>query len=337
MLKHWRAIAFIVGLSVLLSAPWLELRAQTGGGDLAGGQSGKIQYAGILSRSYTELSKGKYEPSSLVGVLTLPKVATAEKLSAVIIMHGSGGVGDREQDWSELFLAQGWATFIVDSFTPRGIKSSVNDQGQLPYPTSVADAFSSLKVLATHPKIDASKIAVIGFSRGGLAALYSSIDHFRLPITGSALKFAAHIAMYPGCSLYSERQSGAPIRIFIGDQDSWEQPEKCKRYTDRLKAKGIDADTIVYQNAKHDFDTSSYSPIVMPRAETWKSCMHITNFDTGTYTRYDTGETGTIGESVAYAQTCKSLGAIAGGDKRAREAVRKASVEFFTTAFAKAN
>jgi len=39
----------------------------------------------------------------------------------------------------------------------------------------------------------------MGFSRGGVVALYSSLSRFRRRYGPPGLTFAAHIALYPGC------------------------------------------------------------------------------------------------------------------------------------------
>ena len=51
-----------------------------------------------------------------------------DRLPVVVLLHGSGGIGGSITDWEQYFNAMGVATFVVDSFTARGIVSTVNDQ-----------------------------------------------------------------------------------------------------------------------------------------------------------------------------------------------------------------
>jgi len=63
------------------------------------------------------------------------------------------------------------AVLSIDSFGPRGVSSTVEDQRQVPSAADVADAFAALRLLSTHPQVDASRIAVMDFSRSGAAVM----------------------------------------------------------------------------------------------------------------------------------------------------------------------
>ena len=57
---------------------------------------------------------------TIAGQLRFPQGATG-RLPAVILLHGSGGIGAREEFWSKYLSELGMASFLVDSFTGRGI------------------------------------------------------------------------------------------------------------------------------------------------------------------------------------------------------------------------
>lgn len=299
--------------------------------DLSNGQSGKISFMGATPKSYYNLTKGILEPTPLAGTLLMPANAQG-KIPAVVIIHGSGGLSDRETDWAELFVQNGWAAFYIDSFTPRGLGPTGKDQSVLSYAAGTADAYSGLKLLATHPAVDPKRIAVIGFSRGGVAALYSILEPLRRPISPD-LKFAAHVALYPGCSMWSEHLTGAPVRIFMGDQDDYERPETCQRYAGMLKAKGIDAEVTIYPGARHGFDRQLYRAEYSGKAEQWKACNSITFIDDWTFKRFDTGDIRPIAEVGPYTASCKGYGAGSLGNKTARETVRATTVKFLKAIF----
>ncbi|WP_367842596.1 hypothetical protein [Paraburkholderia sp. DGU8] len=62
---------------------------------------------------------------TIAGELRLPHPGT-DRLPAVILLHPSGGIGGQITDWEQWFLSLGVATFVVDSFTGRGIANTIN-------------------------------------------------------------------------------------------------------------------------------------------------------------------------------------------------------------------
>lgn len=93
----------------------------------------------------------------------------------------------------------GIAASIVDSFSGRGIAGTVEDQTQLDSVSMMVDAYRALDVLAAHRLIKADRIAVMGFSKGAVAAVFSSSNRFRAAY-GSSNQFVAHIGMYTPCN-----------------------------------------------------------------------------------------------------------------------------------------
>ncbi len=88
----------------------------------------------------------------------------------------------------------GIATFVIDSFTGRGIASVVNDQSRkLGRLVQVYDIYRALDVLAKHPRVDPTRIAALGFSRGGQGVLYASMNRFRKMHGTPGFGFAASV------------------------------------------------------------------------------------------------------------------------------------------------
>jgi cephalosporin-C deacetylase-like acetyl esterase len=67
---------------------------------------------------------------TVAGELRFPRAGN-DRLPAVVLLHGSGGISSYVTDWEQDFLAMGVATFVVDSFSSRGIVSTNDDQSQL--------------------------------------------------------------------------------------------------------------------------------------------------------------------------------------------------------------
>jgi cephalosporin-C deacetylase-like acetyl esterase len=58
------------------------------------------------------------KPVTLAGQLRIPRPGT-DRLPAVVLLHGSGGVGGNLLDWENELNAMGLATFVLDAFTGR--------------------------------------------------------------------------------------------------------------------------------------------------------------------------------------------------------------------------
>ena len=116
--------------------------------------------------------------TTLAAELRIPTTGTG-KLPAVILVHGSGGLQTYHVRWADELNSIGVAAVLLDSFAGRGITSTVNDQSQLDTLAMMIDAYQALGMLAQHSQIDANRIAVMGFSKGAVAAVYSSAERFR--------------------------------------------------------------------------------------------------------------------------------------------------------------
>jgi dienelactone hydrolase len=165
-------------------------------------------------------------PVNIAGALRLPRVGS-EKLPAVILLHGSGGMqgyGSPSEEWSRELNAIGIAIFRIDSFASRGIVETVTDQSRLGRLNMIIDAYRALQLLAAHRQIDPSRVAVMGFSRGAQSAVYSSLPRFQathgLP---KGLEFAAHIGLYTPCNTtyQGEDTITKPIRLLHGMDDDY--------------------------------------------------------------------------------------------------------------------
>ena len=134
-------------------------------------------------------------------------------------MHGSGGIGPNIEMWSDAFNAMGISTFAVDGFTGRGLTSTSANQALLGRLNFILDIYRALDILAKHPRVDPERIALMGFSRGGQAALYASLKRFHRMWNKSGVQFAAYIPFYPDCAttfIGDADIADRPIRIFHG-------------------------------------------------------------------------------------------------------------------------
>ncbi len=265
---------------------------------------------------------------TLAGELRIPKPGT-DRLPAVILVHGSGGISSYHEEWVAKLNAMGVATFVFDSFSPRGISNTIADQSQLGRLAMTVDAYRALELLAHHPRIDPRRIALMGFSRGGQAALYASMKRFQRLHAGAGASFAAYALFYPNCGttyLQDEDVGDAPIRIFHGAADDYVPVAPCRAYVERLKKAGKDVQLTEYPGAYHVFDGPVFKvPVKLAQAQTVRRC-RIAETSPGRLVNADTKQ------PFTYADPCVERGVTIAYDPEAHAQAQAAVAELVRTA-----
>jgi dienelactone hydrolase len=210
-------------------------------------------------------------PTTIAGSLRIAQ--GSGRLPAVVFVAGSGGFNPNIDVWDRQFEEMGISTFAMDSFAGRGIVSTVVDQSQLGRLNTILDLYRSLATLAAHPRVDPNRIAVMGFSRGGQATLYSSLKRFQKLWNPGGIEPAAYVALYPQCSttfIDDTIVSEHPIRIFHGASDDYNEIAPCRAYFERLRQSAKDVKMVEYPDTWHVFDypTAPLTPAVLQNAQT---------------------------------------------------------------------
>lgn len=234
--------------------------------NLAGGQTGRIEFQSINTPDmwqYARKNTSNTTQQTVWGDLLMPK-AVNSKVTALVIMHGSAGVEPWAYDlWAARLNPAGAAVFVVDSFKPRGVDSTSSNQfdSKVSIAAQTADAMNALRILATHPQIDSSRIYVIGMSRGGNPAFYSAWPMYQAPVNTGGAKFAGHIPMYPGmCNIRYRAdvnaKATAPIFFALPDRDKedFQDVAVCERYAKELAAAGNAVTSKEYKGTYHAWD-----------------------------------------------------------------------------------
>jgi len=157
----------------------------------------------------------------------------------------------------------GLATFMVDSNWGRRkckktFKKAIPNCNDVHKGiTRIVDGYRALELLSKHPRIDPDKIGCIGMSLGGRGCLYLNVKRFQKMWGTPGLDYAASVPLYPPCNVIFKEDdeiTDTPIRIHVGELDTFFPVDSCVNYVDLLRAKGKDVEIKVYTNAHHGFD-----------------------------------------------------------------------------------
>lgn len=197
-----------------------------------------------------------------MGRLFLPAGASAQRpVPAVVLVHGSGGISaGREMEYGALLAAEGYAALVIDYYRPRGMTETT------PYLTktlgvtefdSAADAYAALRALNGHPAIDPKRIAVAGFSYGGMAVRIALDARVRAALAPDLAPFAAHVDYYGPCfqDFHVQRTTGAPLLSLRGGEDASNDLAACAAREAQLREAGSAVSSMVYARAGHAWET----------------------------------------------------------------------------------
>ncbi|MDH0867126.1 dienelactone hydrolase family protein [Mitsuaria sp. GD03876] len=267
--------------------------------------------------------RDRWPATDVWGDLSIP-AGTGSPVPAVVLAHGSDGVTPSLAQWVALFNDLGVATFVVDSFTPRGVTSTASDQTSVPAAANLMDAFQALQLLARDPRIDARRIGIMGFSRGGTVAFQTAEQPFLRAVVKGPEAFAFHVAAYAGClQIYTSPEvTGAPLLNLVGAADDYTHPEPCEALATEYAALGTPVKSVRYDGAHHAWD--SLLPVRwLPNATSGYACGVVrTDIPSWTVTALRTGAVIPAAQLTAFFNECVTRGAHVGRNAAAFDASR---------------
>jgi dienelactone hydrolase len=244
----------------------------------AGADSAKIELHTFQTITLTDKQflTGARDGKSVVlsGELRLPSTRN-DRVPAVVIVHGSGGIMGNEDHWAREFNNMGIAAFLLDSFTGRGIRTTGFDQSQLGLLAMVYDAFRALDLLAKDRRIDRARIGIIGGSRGARVVMGTSMKRFQQIYGATEAEFAVYMAFYTPCNtryIGDLDVAEKPIRLFHGQADDYTPVGPCRSYVNQLRNNGKDVELKEYPGAYHIFDNPVVPIQHVDSAQTGKRC-----------------------------------------------------------------
>ena len=228
------------------------------------------------------------------GYLTLPAGSTGRGLPAIVMPHG--GPGDRDEwgfDWlSQFFAARGFAVLQPNFRGSTGYGSAwFKKNGFQSWRTAIGDVDDAGRWLVSQGIATPDKLAIVGWSYGGYAALQSSVVDPGL--------FKAIVAIAPVTDLDSLREESrnysnfkmvdafigqgphiregsparnadkikVPVLLFHGDKDRNVGIGESRLMASRLKSVGGKVELVEFAGLDHQLDDASARTTMLTKAD----------------------------------------------------------------------
>jgi dipeptidyl aminopeptidase/acylaminoacyl peptidase len=257
--------------------------------DRAAGSLAEIMLArpeleGVRLASVRPISYAARDGTRVPGYLTLPPGRDeARGLPAVVLPHGGPEARDEWGfDWlAQFFANQGYAVLQPNFRGSSGYGDAWNARnGFQGWRTSIGDITDGARWLVAEGIADPRRMAIVGWSYGGYAALQAGVtepDMFRAivavaPVTDlnllkeDARNYAHHrlVSDFVGSGPHVEQGSplrnaqhiGAPVLLFHGTRDINVGVRHSQRMHRALEAAGKRSDFIQFEGLEHDLDDS---------------------------------------------------------------------------------
>lgn len=232
--------------------------------------------------------------SKVPGYLTLPLGSTGKGLPVIVMPHGGPSARDEWGfDWLvQFFAARGFAVlqpnfrgsagYGVAWFEKNGFRSWKN---------AVSDVDDAGKWLVSEGIADPNKLAIVGWSYGGYAALQSGVFEPGLykaivavaPVTDLA-SFRDYFSRFTNANYYTDmigtgaqindgspaqnvRQISAPVLMFQGTWDQNVPIQQSRLMQSRLKGAGKVVDYVEFAGLDHQLDDAAARTTLLTRTD----------------------------------------------------------------------
>lgn len=182
----------------------------------------------------------------------------------VLVAHESNGITRHTLDAAERLAGLGFVALTVD-YQGGGISLTDRDEMMRRYAWFMADPShirtrleAARAVLLAQPRVDASRVAAVGYCYGGTAVL-------ELARSGADLK--AVVGFHSGLQTARPQDASAiraKVLVQIGADDPVIPPDQRTAFEQEMTASGVDWRMVVYGNTGHSFTNPEIDAYGLP-------------------------------------------------------------------------
>lgn len=254
------------------------------------------QLAGMKLATVKPVTFPAADGTPIPGYLTLPAGPVGKGLPAIVMPHGGPGARDEWGfDWlSQFFAARGFAVLQPNFRGSTGYGSAWFQQnGFRSWKTAVGDVDDAGRWLVKQGLAAPSKLAIVGWSYGGYAALQSAVLDPGLfkaviavaPVTdletlrAEAQGFTSFRLVDAFIGRGSHVREGSPARnadrikvpvlLFHGDMDQNVGIGESRLMADRLRDAGGKVELVEFKGLDHQLDDSAARTKMLDRSDTF--------------------------------------------------------------------
>jgi len=211
---------------------------------------------------------------TLRGYLAVPP--GAGRHPAVLMIHEWWGLNQDIAALADALAAQGYVVLAADTF--RGSVAATADQAMkqvtgTPPAQIAADLDAALDFLRSHSRVDAQRVAALGFCFGGTQSMWQGTRRPELAATGS---FYGSGPIQDAAQLGSMGRGGPVLGIY-GEQDGNIPVAQVRDFEQALRSKGVRATITIYPGVGHAFVKSSTYRNGAAAEQAWKQMVAFLN------------------------------------------------------------
>ncbi|WEK43782.1 MAG: S9 family peptidase [Candidatus Sphingomonas colombiensis] len=237
------------------------------------------------------------------GYLTLPVGSTGKNLPTIVMPHGGPGYRDEWGfDWlAQFFAARGFAVLQPNFRGSSGYGDAwFKKNGFQSWRTAIGDVNDGGRWLVQQGIADPGKLAIVGWSYGGYAALQSAVldgnlfkaivaiapvtdleslrsearDYTSFPLVDRFIGNGPHVR--EGSPARNVEAIKAPVLLFHGDQDANVRIAESRLMAGKLRDAGKPVELVEFKGLDHQLDDSAARTEMLDKADTFlRASLHM--------------------------------------------------------------